>query len=133
MVKIKDWMKKFVPMVLHGDGVRFSMKSNSRVVVSLSLLSQGFSSQVTFMLWCFAKVCRVYESVHGADTHDIIWKYCVHGFQALFDGIHPLLDPDGHEWPEGSPAWVKRGKQIADGLFRRLLLAICTRHGSSSQ
>ena len=108
-------------MVLHGDGVRSTMKSNSVMVTSISfLLSQGFSSQVTFMLWCFVKICKVYESVHGADTHDTLWKYCVHGFQALFDGVHSPLDPDGDEWRHGSPAHRKAGTPIAYGEFRSI-------------
>ena len=112
----------FVPVVLHGDGVKFTMKNNSLMVSSMSfLLGQGFSSSHTFLLWVFAKVCKVYASVHGADSHDTIWKYIVHGFQALFAGVHSPLDPDGDAWPHGSSSWLLAGKPIADGMYR----AIC--------
>ena len=58
--------------------------------------------------------------MHGADTHDTLWKYCVHGFQALFDGVHSPLDPDGDEWPHGLPAHKKAGTPIANGELRSI-------------
>ena len=122
MVRVRDWMHKFVPMCLHGDGVRFTMKSNSLMVTNISfLLPQGFSVGATYLLWVFAKVCNTYEGVHGVDSHLTLWKYTVHALNGLFRGIHPPLDPDGFRWPEGSPSWKVAGKPIANGEFR----AIC--------
>ena len=80
-------------------------------------MSQGFSSSITFCLWVFAKICKVFEAIHGADSHDTFWKYTVHGLNALFECIHPELDPDGF-WPEGSPSWEVAGQPIANGEFR---------------
>ena len=57
-----------------------------------------------FMLASCCKDNRAKPGVHGEgnDTWGIIWKYLVHGFNALFDGEHLRLDPYGREWPIGN-------------------------------
>lgn len=60
------WRTKAIPLVLHGDGVQFTMKGNSLLCVLLArLLCQGWAANNVFLLACWPKACRSYGSVHG--------------------------------------------------------------------
>ena len=62
---------------------------------------------------------RARPGVHGGgnDTWGIIWEYLIHGFNALFDGEHPLLDPYGREWPVGSRQHELAGGKFGGGFY----------------
>ena len=83
------------------------------------LLMAEFSWKSVFPMSWFCKFNRAKKSVHGVgnDTWDRIWKYVVHGLNALFDGRHPAKDPWGNNWPVGSRQADLAGTIIANGLF----------------
>ena len=90
MVEVDNWKDKFFPVTVHGDGARFNMRGNSLMVVSMSfLLLHGWSLDSIFLLWVWPKNCRVYQAVHGKDTHTEFWLYLAQAFNALMDGVHP--------------------------------------------
>lgn len=75
---------------------------------------------------------RARPGVHGEgnDTWGIIWEYLVHGFNALFDGEHPRLDPYGREWPICS-----RQAELAGGKLAAVFILVlygCLRGTKSS-
>ena len=96
MLGVDNWMRRFIPLAVHGDGVRFNQKGNNLLVLSMSfLLCSSWSWASIFMMACFAKVNRCYQRLHGADTWKIIWGYVCPGFRALMTGEQPPLDPSG--------------------------------------
>ena len=38
MLGVENWMRRFIPFAMHGDGVRFSKKGNNLVVLSMSFV-----------------------------------------------------------------------------------------------
>ena len=114
-----SWMDRAIPMVIHGDGVAFTMKGNSLACLSVGgVLCSGWSLH-SWLMACFPKNCRAYESVYGAgnDTWHTIYKYVTHSFNALFTGIHPPLDPFGCAWPSGSKSEELAGMPLCNGMF----------------
>ena len=119
MLLKENWRRRAVPLMLHGDGARFTKTTgNTMVTIQWSfLLSTGFGWTKIYLIAAFPKSCRAYTQVHGADTWDIIWAYVCQGFAALFEGTHSALDPFGDEWPEGSVQRGLAGTPIADKKF----------------
>ena len=81
------------------------------------LTNWGFESIFHIASW--ANVCRAYKEIHGAgnDTWDIMWDYIVLGFNSLFEGTHPALDPYDNPWPANSRQEALAGKDICNGLY----------------
>jgi hypothetical protein len=120
MTMREAWRNKAVPLLLHGDGVRFSMKGNVLLCIEWAfLLAKGWSLDTIFLIASFPKICRVSALLDGVGqgTWDILWSYIVLGFQSLFLGIHPSLDPDGNSWPVGSQQAHLAGRKIAGGFY----------------
>ena len=117
----RDWKSRAVPITVHGDGVRFSMAGNTLLTyqwaVANVLTNWGFESIFHIASW--AKVCRAYKEIHGAgnDTWDIMWDYIVLGFNSLFEGTRPALDPYDNPWPANSRQEALAGKDICNGLY----------------
>ena len=110
-------------MVIWGDGGALTKKSNSHLMICCGfLLMNNLSWKSIFMLAGCCKDNRTRPGVHGEgnDTWGIIWEYLVHGFNALFDGEHPLLDPYGRGWPVCS-----RQHELAGNKWRRFLFWCC--------
>ena len=116
-----SWKDRAVPMSLHGDGASFTMKDNKLLAISCNfLLAAGWSWRSTFLLGVFTGINRTFGSLHGGlenDTWHVIWLHIVHAFQALFAGVHPLLDPFEKEWPLGSRPRELAGQDICGGEF----------------
>ena len=122
MTDVADWQTRFIPMVVHGDGVSFTNNGNKLLVTSLSfLLVPGWSVANTFMTAVFAGFNRVYEAIHGSDTWGVIWEYLLSGFTSAFDGFHAPLDPFGRPWPAGSFAAEMAGKPMCGGRERGVI------------
>ena len=119
MTRIADWQQKFIPLILHGDGVRFTMRGNNLLCVQFAgLLSVGFSWLDIWHIVNFPKSCRTYATDHGPsnDTWQRIWAFIHHDLAACFHGVHPLLDPDGAEWPEASLNRAYAGQPLCGGM-----------------
>ena len=98
-----DWRRQAVPIVVHGDGVRFSQHGNNLISVQWSfLLSSGWGWDEIYFAGSFPKSVRCFESVHGCDTWAILWKWIVFGLRAGYDGIFPANDADGNPWAAGT-------------------------------
>ena len=118
LVEKEGWRRRAVPIVVHGDGVRFTQYGNNLVSVQLSfLLSSGWGWEQIYLAASFPKSARCFQSVHGADTWAMIWKHLAHSFLAGYTGIFPAVDPDGSAWPEGSQQSALAGQEIAGGEF----------------
>ena len=120
MLAKPDWKRRAVPLIVWGDGGAFTKAGNSIMLLCVAgLLMADFSWKSVFPVSAFCKFNRARKSVHGDDndTWDRIWKYAVHGLNALFDGHHPATDPWGNAWPTGSRQANLAGKPIANGLF----------------
>ena len=117
----RDWKNRAVPITLHGDGVRFSMAGNVLLTYQWAtacvLSNWGFGS--IFHIASFAKVCRAYSTIHGVgnDTWSIMWDYILLGWNSLFEGKHPEMDPYNDPWPVGSRQAELAGKEICNGKF----------------
>ena len=61
-------------------------------------------------------VCSIAN--HGVNSLDVIWAYTRLGFEALFRGKHPELDPYDEPWPSTSWQAHLAGRDIADNIFR---------------
>jgi hypothetical protein len=46
-----------------------------------------------------------------------LWKHVVWSLDSLFQGVWPLLDPDGAPWPDGSAERALAGTPLANGKF----------------
>ena len=124
MLGVENWMRRFIPFAVHGDGVRFSQKGDNLLVLSMSfLLCSSWSWASISMMACFTKVNRCYQKLHGADTWKIIWKYVCLGFQALMTGIHPPTDPYGAEW-KSERLKSLASKPVCGGWYRGCIWAL---------
>ena len=85
--------------------------------IACVLSNCGFGS--TFHVASFAKVCRAYSTIHGVgnDAWGIMWDYILLGWNSLFEGRHPEVDPYDDPWPVGSRQAELAGKEICDGKF----------------
>ena len=118
MLKVEGWRRIFVPLLVHGDGVRCSSRGNNLLVVSLGfLLSRNWSWMSVFMLALFTKHNRCYSIIHAEDTWHTIWLYLCHGFKALLEGVHPLLDPHKKPWTTQRQRELA-GQKICGGKLR---------------
>ena len=120
MLAKPDWKRRAVPLIVWGDGGAFTKAGNSIMLLCVAgLLMADVSWKSVFPVSAFCKFNRARKSVHGDDndTWDRIWKYAVHGLNALFDGHHPATDPWGNAWPTGSHQANLAGNVIANGLF----------------
>ena len=121
MLSKPDWRNRAVPLVLHGDGVVFNKKSNSMKVVSMGCMqSESWSLDKTWLLVCFATACETKRKKWGNDLdtwRSWLWPRIVHGFNALYHGVHPTTDWDGSDWPAGSYQAKIAGQPIAAGEF----------------
>ena len=101
LLAIVDWERKAWPLVLRLDAATFTKNQNAILSVQWSfLLDEGFQweSVIPFAMHC--KACRSKKLIHGRmnDTWDEIWSCGKLLFNALFEGKHSSLDPDGFEW-----------------------------------
>eukprot|EP00969_Alexandrium_andersonii_P268379 11860054-Alexandrium_andersonii.AAC.1 len=109
MLSVPNWRSRAVPLMIHADGVAFTMKSNSLLCVQWCfLMGQGFGWSQKFLITTFPKVCRVNASEfgEGTDTWAAKWEYITFSFKALFDGKFP------EAYPDGKPC-VRAGENIA--------------------
>ena len=114
-----------VPLTIFGDGVRFTQKGNSLHTLTWSFMTDvgGSSWESVFLFGAFPQISRCQQRTHGVDTMTILWRCFCHGLKALFEGIHPVADPDGIPWPEDSYQAKIGGTQIAGGRFLVCFLA----------
>ena len=116
-----DWKDKFIPLVLHGDGVQFTHRKNSLMVWSMSfLLAPGWSKAITFLMGTFCKVNRVQPvpGVQNRDTYEECWKEFAHSLEGLVEGVHKAVDANGNAYPRGSGAAKYAGQQVCHGFFK---------------
>lgn len=114
----KDWMKKTLPLFLHGDGVEFQ-KRDSMMVWSWGSLLTLFSSLDSHMLIAaFPKSCTCKQ------TWDPLMKELTWSFEALLKGCHPTKDSDGVPLKKGSPFFSLQGQALTPGRFRGALWSI---------
>ena len=120
MLADPQYKHKAIPLLLHGDGVQFTMKGNSLLTVQfMPLLAKGWAWETIWLCATWPKNCRTYSWVHGphGDTWKVIWSYLVQAFEALLVGRHPNLDPNGFPWPKGSQSEALAGKPLCDGKY----------------
>ena len=113
------WRAKAIPIIMHGDGVRFTNKYGNRLMVVSwkSMLQRGYSLPI-FLLGSISSSSRKrVKDDYGADSFGRIWLLIAHFFNAWFDGIHPSRDPWGEDWPEGSAEKHFAGKRISGNYF----------------
>ena len=104
------WRQHTWPLVLHGDGAKFSNnKSESLGSVQIkSLISEGWSLPI-LSLWCVVKgACT-------EDTRNTLWHVTVNHLNALFRGMHPELDIGGLPFYRSSPDYDVAGTALCDG------------------
>eukprot|EP00974_Lingulodinium_polyedra_P056808 5465434-Lingulodinium_polyedra.AAC.1 len=103
MLARRQWQRHAIPIVLHGDGGRFTTNNqNSLMIVSWRPLLNPRFGFGTFLLWCIAKSVRASGSKHGVDSHRELWALTVHLFNALFHGQYPEKDHAQNSWPPDS-------------------------------
>ena len=96
-----DWMRRAIPLVIHGDAVpvvkvgRPGTKSFDCLSWA-SLLASGHTLKVKN--WMFG----LFEQNKGVDTMDEVWRVLMWSFRALYEGEHPRTDWDGNAWPDKS-------------------------------
>ena len=120
MLQKPDWKQRAIPMILWGDGGAFTRRNNTLLALCCGfLLASGWSWKSIFYLSGVCKLNRSYAVVHGDgnDTMDTVWAYIKHGFNSLFEGVHPNVDPWNQPWPAGSYQAHIAGKHICDGNF----------------
>ena len=63
---IDGYKDKAIPLLLHGDGVQFTMKNNSLLTVQFSpLLAKGWSWESIWLSATWPKNCRAHAFLHG--------------------------------------------------------------------
>lgn len=117
MLGFENWQQRAIPIVLHGDGAKFTVDHRNSLMVTSwrPLLCKNFEFG-TFYLWSLPKLIAAKGRHHGVDTHRELWKHCVHLFNGLFFGLHPLTDPDGNSW-QGGIEVERAGSRVAAGDF----------------
>ena len=103
MLLRRGWQRRAIPIVVHGDGGRFTNNNkNSLMVVSWRPLLNPRFGIGTFLLWCLAKTVRASGTKHGIDSHHELWLLTVFLVNALYTGRYPETDHKGDLWPTGS-------------------------------
>jgi len=119
MTNIENWKDKAIPIVLHGDGGRFTQKDkNTLLCLSWKpLLARNFSLAI-FLLTVLPKKIRTKLSKHDVATDRECWIAIVNFFNSFFEGTHSFRHPLTKElWPPDSPQGELAGQPLCDGNF----------------
>ena len=75
----RNWRNRAIPVVLHGDGARFtSNNANSLMVASWKPLLNELFYFGTFLLWALPKFVCASRAKHGIDSHEELWEETVY-------------------------------------------------------
>ena len=103
MRRTRNWRTRAIPIILHGDGAKFTCESkNSLMVVSWRPLRNIHFDVGTFLLFGLPKIIKANGDKHGVDSHWKLWSSIVHLFNCMLEGQHPDFDHRGRSWPSGS-------------------------------
>ena len=125
---VAGWEEVTYPIVLHGDGARFTTKNgNSLLSVQMkSLLSAGNFDIEMVPFFCLPKAVRVFKNSRNAfDSLEELWRLVVHILNAAAKGLHPERDGNGIAWPTGSNTASLAGYPLCGGRVRLVVWAIC--------
>ena len=116
-----NWMKTFVPIFVHGDGVPFQGRDSLLAFVWGSLLSTMSSVDMSIYLAGFPKSCTVNRENGNEGTWWPVWMWIAWSFTAAFHGVHPLTDPWGNPHPAKSDLAKLAGKPIGKNNWKLCL------------
>lgn len=112
-----DWDKKYIPCFVHGDAAPFQQRDSLMAWVWGSLLSTMSSVDCSLMASCFPKLCTM-DDDDDEETWSAIWMWLQWSFQACFEGLHPMQDPFGNDFPKGSVFAKLKGTPLNDRGFK---------------
>ena len=118
MLRLPDWQKRAIPIMVHGDGASFTSDSKNSLMVTSwrPLLNEHFDFG-TFLLFVLPRVVKASGHKHGVDSHWEMWSLVVHFFNCMFEGRHPDRDHRGRAWPHNSREASSSGNIKAGGHF----------------
>jgi len=119
MLEIDNWKDKAIPLVLHGDGGRFTQKNkNSLLCLSWKpLLARNFSLSI-FLLTVLPKVIRTTMKKHNMASDTECWIAISDFSNAFFEGKHSRKHPKTKmPWDPDTPQGKLAGQLLCDGNF----------------
>ena len=96
----KDWMRRCIPVSIHGDAVPVLRvgKHGSRSLDCISfqsLLARGETLAVKFLIFCIFEQTKLKKFPGMKDTMCQAWEIIMDSFKALFNGKHPCANYRG--------------------------------------
>ena len=120
VLSVPNFQTSCIPLFIHGDGVEYSNKDSLMTYSWGALLSAMGSQDSSILLASFPKSCT--WQTKAMPMQETTWypilRYLAWSFQALFDGVHPILDPDGNPFPAGSMLSQLAGKMLCESGHR---------------
>ena len=112
MMQQPDWMTRFIPIFVHGDGTPItgigkSWAKSSQIWNWGSLLGSGNTKQVVFWIWNVFK-----DIMTKTATRKRFWKILWWSQTALQRGLWPSTNWDGQAWVLGSLDAVRAGTPL---------------------
>ena len=113
----KDWMKRAIPISLHGDAVPVvrvgKPASESLECLSIqSLLASGRTLEVKLLLYSMFEHSKVKDVAGTTDSMDTVWRVLVWSLQSLFEGKHPSTNWQGEPHQEYSSEQLLSGQPL---------------------
>ncbi len=113
------WRSQLIPIVLHGDGGKFTTK-NEESLVCLQWKSLCCKNKFGNGICPFFVLPKSIRANPGTvdDTAHQLYVHVVHFLNAALEGIHPRFNPSGGEWPAGSFEAEWAGQPFCNGRFK---------------
>jgi hypothetical protein len=118
MVAIESWQQSFLPLFIHGDGVEFSENDSLMTYSWGALLSAGSSQDTSLLLATWPKSCTYAGNTMQEGTWWPILQWIQWSFKALFEGMHPTLDPAGQPFAANSFFAHLAGRRLCSNGMR---------------
>ena len=102
-----SWIKRAIPILLHGDSVpvvnvaRVGTKSLD-CISWRSLFACG--ATMAIKIWIFGVFDQCKVKLPGVSTMGSAWEIIVWSLKSLYQGVHPMTDWNGAEWTDEYPA-----------------------------
>ena len=121
MANREDWLRRAIPISLHGDAVPVIRpgKAGSKsldVFSFMGILGGGPALFVKTMIWCIFENCKA-TGEGNFDTMKVFWQIMVWSLSCMYSGVYPAADFRGHPFPPGSSNAAIAGQWLAGGHF----------------
>ena len=102
VLALPHYKETVLPIWIHGDGVAYGERDSLMVFSWGSFLTNIGALDSSFYIASWPKHCTQKPSAASLGTWSNMMKVMCWSFQALLQGVHPLVNWDGTDWVDGS-------------------------------